>query len=397
MEKRRPRKNWSTQIRDKVAEPTKDEFRVRALIATWVVTLSLIGASALWLQLSYEPPAPLPRPQMAPKSESQTPESGTEIRLDVGPEAEATIPVLELPTETVPESTPAVNPRIEPAASRETVADPALESPLRSALPVDSLSEPGPYGPLPIVFEGRRPWQIYGRPHGGDSDTPRVAIVLTHFGLGTRASANAISRLPAEVTFAFSPYGRNLQNSVNDARAMGHEVLVMVPMEPRNYPASDPGPHTLLAAGTPEQNIDRLHFVLSRFQTFVGLIVEMGSKFTTEAEAVRPIMADLGRRGILFLDTSPRRTSTTRALAAEYGVLQSNSDMFIDNIPATDEIDRYLENLEQFARRQGTAIGVGRLSYAVTVERVTAWAERLSERGIELAPLSAVIERRNAN
>ena len=370
---------------------------MRALIATWVVTLSLIAASAFWLQVSYEPPVPLPPPQLAPKSDNQVPESGTEIRLDVGPEAEATIPVLELPTKSVPESTPEVDPRIEPATSPETAVGPAFESPFRSVLPVESLSEPGPYGPLPITFEDRRPWQVYGRAHGRDSDTPRVAIVLTHFGLGTRASADAISRLPADVTFAFSPYGRNLLSSVNNARAMGHEVLVMVPMEPRNYPANDPGPHTLLAAGTAEQNIDRLHFVLSRFQTFVGLIVEMGSKFTTEADAVRPIMADLGRRGILFLDTSPRQTSTTRALAAEYGVLQSNSDMFIDNIPATDEIDHYLGNLEQFARRQGTAIGIGRLSYAVTVERVTAWAEDLSERGIELAPLSAVIDRRNAN
>ncbi len=370
---------------------------MRALIATWVVSLSLIAASALWLQLSYEPQVPLPTPQMTPKSEKQVPESGTEIRLDVGSAAEATIPVSELPTETVPESTPEVNPRIEPATSREAAADPAFELPLRSVLPVDSLSESGPYGPLPIAFENRRPWQVYGRAYGRDSDTPRVAIVLTHFGLGTRASADAISRLPADVTFAFSPYGRNLQSSVNDARAMGHEVLVMVPMEPRNYPASDPGPHTLLAAATAEQNIDRLHFVLSRFQTFVGLVVEMGSKFTTEADAVRPIMADLGRRGILFLDTSPRRTSTTRALAAEYEVLQSNSDMFIDNNPTTDEIDRYLENLEQIARRQGTAIGIGRLTYAATVERVTAWAEHLSERGIELASLSAVIDRRNAN
>ncbi len=370
---------------------------MRALIATWVVTLSLIAASALWLQLSYEPPVPLPTPQSAPKSENQLPESGTEIRLDVGPEAEATIPVLELPPESLPESNPEVNPRIEPATSQETAADPAFESPLRSVLSVDSLSEPGPYGPLPIAFDDRRPWRVYGRAHSRDNDTPRVAIVLTHFGLGTRASADAIGRLPADVTFAFSPYGRNLRSSVSNARAMGHEVLVMVPMEPRNYPASDPGPHTLMAAGTAEQNIDRLHFVLSRFQTFVGLVVEMGSKFTTEADAVRPIMADLGRRGILFLDTSPRRTSTTRALAAEYGVLHSNSDMFIDNIPNTDELDRYLENLEEFARRQGTAIGIGRLSYAVTVERVTAWAEHLSERGIELAPLSAVIDRRNAN
>ncbi|MCH8201577.1 MAG: divergent polysaccharide deacetylase family protein [Proteobacteria bacterium] len=370
---------------------------MRALIATWVVTLSLIAASALWLQLSYEPPVPLPTPQLAPKPENQTPESGTEIRLDIGPEAEATVPVPELPTESVPESTPKVNRGIEPATTRETAPDPAFEPPLRSVLPLASLSEPGPYGPLPIAFEDRRPWQVYGRAYVRDSNTPRIAIVLTHFGLGTRASADAISRLPADVTFAFSPYGRNLQSSVNDARATGHEILVMVPMEPRNYPASDPGPHTLLAAGPAEQNIDRLHFVLSRFQTFVGLVVEMGSKFTTEADAVRPIMADLGRRGILFLDTSPRRTSTTRGLAAEYGVLQTNSDIFIDNIPTTDEIDGYLEILEQFARRQGTAIGIGRLSYAVTVERVTAWAEHLSERGIELASLSAVMDRRNAN
>jgi polysaccharide deacetylase 2 family uncharacterized protein YibQ len=370
---------------------------VRALIATWVVTISLIAAAALWLQLSYEPPARQPEPQLAAETASQIRESSTEIRLNAEPEAEAILPAAKLPTESEPQTLQRVNSEIEPTTPQGAAINPAIDLPLRSALPVESLSEPGPYGPLPIANEGRRPWQVYGQAHDLESDTPRVAIVLTHFGLGSRASAEAVNNLPADVTFAFSPYGRNLQGSVNEARAMGHEVLMMVPLEPRNYPANDPGPHTLLASGTAEQNIDRLHFVLSRFQSYIGLVGEMGSRFTTEADAVRPMMADLEHRGILFLDTSPRRTSTTVALAAEYGILQTNSDMFIDNIPATEEIDGYLWDLEQFARRQGTAIGIGRVSYAVTVDRVTAWAEQLSDRGIELAPLSAVLIQRNAN
>ena len=54
------------------------------------------------------------------------------------------------------------------------------------------------------------------------------------------------------------------------ARGEGHEVLLQVPMEPFDYPDNDPGPQTLLTSLDAGQNIDRLHWLMSRFQGYVG-------------------------------------------------------------------------------------------------------------------------------
>ena len=51
-------------------------------------------------------------------------------------------------------------------------------------------------------------------------------------------------------------------------------------MEPFDYPDNDPGPQTLLTSLTPDQNIDRLHWLMSRFQGYVGIVSYMGARFT---------------------------------------------------------------------------------------------------------------------
>ena len=369
---------------------------MRALITTWIVTLVTIATLAAWLQLTYEPPARRSGPAAAATTE-QVPDQASEIQLESGRQP-GTIPLGVEPTgDPTARRGPERGSKISPVSTAGVEPAANLAPTLRSAIPIDYLSETGPYGPLPIALDDLRPWQVYGQDYAAAEGRPQIAILLTHYGLGSRATADSITELPGEVSLAISPYGRNLAASAGAARAMGHEILVMVPMEPRNYPIYDPGPHTLLVDASSNENLDRLYFSLSRVQGYVGIVVEMGSRFTTEEVAVRPIMADLQRRGILFLDTSPRRTSTIPALAIEYQIPQANSDIFIDNNPAPVEIDRYLRDLEQLARRRGSAIGVGRVSYPVTVARVTAWAERLSERGIDLAPISAVIKRQAAN
>lgn len=93
-------------------------------------------------------------------------------------------------------------------------------------------------------------------------------------GLGISASgtADAFAKLPAPVTFALAPYGADLTKLAERARADNHELLLQVPMEPFDFPNNDPGPQTLLTSLTSEQNIDRLHLLMSRFQGYVGLL-----------------------------------------------------------------------------------------------------------------------------
>ena len=55
------------------------------------------------------------------------------------------------------------------------------------------------------------------------------------------------------MTFAFTPYGAEVDSLATKARADGHELLLQAPMEPFDYPDNDPGPQTLLTSLTPSR------------------------------------------------------------------------------------------------------------------------------------------------
>ena len=95
-------------------------------------------------------------------------------------------------------------------------------------------------------------------------------------GIGANTTADALRKLPGPMTLAFAPYGGDLERQAARAREAGHEVMLQVPMEPFDYPDNDPGPHTLLTSIDAGQNLDRLHWLMSRFQGYVGIVNSMG-------------------------------------------------------------------------------------------------------------------------
>ncbi|RMF75787.1 MAG: divergent polysaccharide deacetylase family protein [Alphaproteobacteria bacterium] len=259
-----------------------------------------------------------------------------------------------------------------------------------AAAPDPDLLEPSPHGPLPVrAPDGRTPFQAYQRPFVGDPQTPRIAIIITQLGLSARRTKEAIAELPPDVSLAFSPYGRNLEDWGRQARQAGHEVLLMLPMEPLGYPDDDPGPLGLMTSLTPAENIDRLHRVLAKMTAYVGIVSEMGSRFTAMPTALRPVVADLAQRGLLVVDSRATARSLLADEARKAGLPVAVNDRTIDNIADPDEIDRYLDELETLALRRGYALGMGR-PYPVTIARIKAWAQGLAARGFVLAPASAI-------
>jgi hypothetical protein len=190
------------------------------------------------------------------------------------------------------------------------------------------------------------------------------------------------------VVLAFSPYGRNLQAFANRARAAGHELMLELPLEPYDYPDNDPGPHTLLSGLTAARNIDRLHWVMSRFSGYAGLVVTEGGRFTSQEAALTPVLEEIGGRGLRLLDTGASPRSLVPRLGAPAGVEALSAVRRIDAQVSRTEIDRALLDLERIARNGGRAVGIG-FAYPVTVEQIVAWAPTLRAKGIALVPLSA--------
>ena len=85
-------------------------------------------------------------------------------------------------------------------------------------------------------------------------------------------------------------------------------MLLQAPMEPFDYPDNDPGPQTLLTSLSADQNIDRLHWLMSRFQGYVGIVNYMGARFTATEQALAPVLKEAAQRGLIYVDdgSSPR-------------------------------------------------------------------------------------------
>jgi uncharacterized protein len=244
-------------------------------------------------------------------------------------------------------------------------------------------------GPLPVVApDGRTPLLVYARPYKA-TGRPRIAVIVGSLGLSQATTVAAIQQLPGGVTLAFAPYGRNLQEYVNQARAAGHEVLLQVPMEPMDYPSNDPGPHTLLTSLTINHNLKRLDWLLGRFAGYVGVVNFMGGRFTAAESHIRPILAALRDRGLMFLDARASSSSVANSVAGKIGLTVAVNDRVVDAIASRAAIDARLLELERLASASGGAIGIG-FPYPVTIERLAQWTRVMGDRGYDLVPISAL-------
>ncbi len=254
------------------------------------------------------------------------------------------------------------------------------------------LVEETEFGPIPrISATGETPFAAYSRPAGAITEgQPRVAVVVSGLGINANGTLEAIEKLPAEVTLGFAPYGKGLERSVASARTGGHEILLEVPLEPFDYPDNDPGPDTLLTGQPPRDNLNKLFHVLSRFGGYVGLLNNMGARFTASGADFGPVMEELGARGLGYLDDGSSNRSLAPQLARANRVPFARVDTVLDTNPARAPILAQLEALEARARDQGAAIGIVS-ALPISIEVVTEWARGLADKGIQIVPASALM------
>ncbi|MFA6266409.1 MAG: divergent polysaccharide deacetylase family protein [Pseudolabrys sp.] len=249
------------------------------------------------------------------------------------------------------------------------------------------------YGAIPKIGpDGGKSFAAYAQAKAlppSLKDRPRIAIVLTGMGISASGTADAFS-LPPTTTFAVAPYAVDVGKLADRARDEGHEVLLQTPMEPFEYPDNDPGPQTLLTSLTPEQNIDRLHWLMSRIQGYVGIVSYMGARFLAAEPALGPVLNETAKRGLIFVDGGASARSVAGQLAGVRNMPFAKTDVVIDAIPTPVEIERALARLEIIAREGGTAVGLA-TAQPGTIARIADWMKKVESRGFVLVPITMAV------
>jgi polysaccharide deacetylase 2 family uncharacterized protein YibQ len=223
-------------------------------------------------------------------------------------------------------------------------------------------------------------------------EPPMIAIVIDDVGLDVSAADRAAD-LPAAVTLALLPYAEAAPLIDAQARGLGHETLVHVPMEPRGL--ADPGPDALTTWLDADEIRARVEAALDRAPGAVGLSNHMGSRFTECATCVAPVVAAAAGRGLLVLDSVTTPDSRLAAAAERAGAPALRRDVFLDNVQSADAVLSALVETEEIALARGAAVAIGH-PYPETLAALEQWIPEAQARGIRLVALSELAGERDA-
>ena len=295
------------------------------------------------------------------------------------------------PPQATEQESPPADFEAETAANEAPTEEPAPE-PAQEAVQ-QAFRAPEPPRADQTVDEAAPAWQRFSAYFLEEDNRPRVAIVMTGLGMSEGVTEAAIRSLPPEVSLSFSPYAHNLANWIGLARVNGHEVLLDLYMEPSTYPFDDPGPQAIMTVLNEAENRKRFDWVLSRGNSFVGLTGRMGSRLLARQESLSPVLQDIAEQGLLFVDDRATAGSLGFDLARELEIPAAYSEDMIDEPSANRAaIDAKLNRVERLALTKGAAVALAQ-PYPVTIERLNVWIAELAERGVVLAPISAVVNR----
>jgi polysaccharide deacetylase 2 family uncharacterized protein YibQ len=278
----------------------------------------------------------------------------------------------------------------EAAASLVAQTDMGIKpSSVPPAVVKDELIEKTDAGNLPVIGpKGLKPWSYYAKRYAHKGNLPTIAIIITGLGQNRTATEAAI-KLPENMSLSFSPYAKEAVNWANAARIAGHEIFVDLPLEPSNFPASDPGPYGLLVGKGLEENNTRLKWLMSRLEGYVGFVTPLNESFSNNDAVFKELLDQLTARGLMIAMPHEPARNDTRKIIDISKTPYSIADILVDEELSAAAIQARLQLLEKTASKRGFAIGVAQ-AYPISMQQLGEWSNNLEKKGFTLVPLSFI-------
>jgi hypothetical protein len=140
-----------------------------------------------------------------------------------------------------------------------------------------------------------------------------------------------LAEIKAPIAFAVLPYAPHAAEAARLLHEAGKEILLHLPMEPRSYPAENPGEGTLFTHMNAAEIRGRIAEQLRAVPYAVGVNNHMGSLFMEREEGLAVVMDELAGRNLYFIDSRTTPNSLGRTTAARAGVRFAERAVFIDH------------------------------------------------------------------
>ena len=201
--------------------------------------------------------------------------------------------------------------------------------------------------------------------------------------------------MPGDVSLAFSPYAGKLNDWLMRARLAGHEVFLELPMESKKFPLEDPGPLALSSNYQLADNMKLLHRVMSKMGGYVGLVSTMGSKFVEAESQLKPILTEIKKQGLMFIDGG-RTGQVASQIAANMKLPKAFINVTLDMPPGEKSFKKKLRSLENALKKWSGGVAAMHAT-PQSIKRIRNWIKSLKDKKFILVPVSAMADRQPIN
>lgn len=253
--------------------------------------------------------------------------------------------------------------------------------------PLKTPSALRPPGPRPPAEEAARP----PGPAFQTGRENRIALVIDDIGYDPGA-ARDLAELPVPVAFGILPHCPFSKEAARLARERGKEILLHLPMEPRDFPETDPGPGAVFRFMTAEEIAARVGENLESVPGAIGVNNHMGSSFMEDGERLAVVFQCLKERGLFFLDSLTTGESQAAGTAGRLGIPFASRDIFLDNENSPEGVREVFQRLLEKREHWRELVVIGH-PYRNTVEVLKEMVPKLEKAGIRFIPLSSVVKR----
>ncbi|MEK4043613.1 divergent polysaccharide deacetylase family protein [Paenibacillus sp. FSL H8-0048] len=186
----------------------------------------------------------------------------------------------------------------------------------------------------------------------------RVAVIIDDFGNSMRGTEEMFN-LPVKITVAVMPFLRSSEQDARRAHELGFDVLVHLPMEPRQGKPEWLGPGAVLTSMNDAEVRGRVEAALDNVPYAIGINNHMGSKVTGDERVMGIVLAVCKERGLFFVDSHTNYRSVAGRMARELGMPPVENHIFLDDVHSASHVAKQMKLVQERALSQKFCVTIG--------------------------------------
>ncbi len=217
-----------------------------------------------------------------------------------------------------------------------------------------------------------------------------VAIIIDDMGANL-SEVRQLMNIGVPLTFSIIPGLRQSREVALAAHAKGYEVMLHIPMEPRDYPLRRLESNGLLLSYSDGEIESRVRDLMNVIPHVVGANNHMGSRFTENRVKMGIVLKVLKEHGMFFVDSVTTPKSVGLSLSREMGLrATARNAPFLDNSEDVSAIKQQLASLARMAVKKGSAVGICH-PHAATIRALAEELPAMRKDGIRFVYVSKLV------